>query len=59
MKKRLGKYIILFALGFAVLETAYFGHNITPKSPAELLFDIAALFIFLIGAFLYFEPKNK
>lgn len=31
--------ILLIALFFAILETIYFGGNMTPQSPAEVICD--------------------
>lgn len=51
--KILGLLIQFIALLFAIIETAYFGWNWCAKSDSELICDIIAIVIWIIGYGIY------
>lgn len=59
MKQRTGRYIIYFAIACGFLETAYFGYNFNPASPAELSADILCLAVAMFGCFLMQSKGNE
>ena len=58
MKKSIGSILIMFAIIFAIVETALFGGNLIPKTSFELIYDIIAVVLFIIG-FLLFKSKTN
>ena len=50
--KKTGFILILIAVVFSFAETAYFGNNWTPQTPAEKICDCLAILIWVRGVYL-------
>lgn len=46
---KFGSFLVVIGFVFNFLETWYFGWNLKPQSPAEMVCDYIAAFVMLIG----------
>lgn len=55
----LGNLLVFIGNAFGLLETWYFGWNFLPRSLAEVLCDIAAAALIVIGAAFLYSARRR